>query len=385
MENELKQYFSEHEDEFFMLFKKIIEINSYSYNKAGIDKVLDTIKSYLGTSFDYQTIESDTYGNLLRASTPAVKTKNTQIMLCGHMDTVFPQDAGFLDYTESDGIIKGPGVFDMKGGLLIGIMTLKFLEHKNLLKKIPVTFFFNSDEEIGSPFSKPYIETEAKRSAAAFVLEGAGHNGEIVTGRKGKIGASLECFGEAGHAAFKIAGKKSAILELAHKIIEIENINDTNTQISANVGKISGGVGPNTISDYAKATIDIRFTNSDDEKNIKQKLAEIDSMNFVDGVTSKLEITSGRGSMEESTLNLSFYEDLKNIIEGYNVKFGREFRGGVSDANAIANVNTPVLDGFGPIGADDHSRNEFIEKDSIIERFIILTVSLLRVFETKIK
>lgn len=385
MEDELKQYFEEHENEFFMLFKELIEINSYSYNKAGIDKVLETIKSYLGSAFDYEIIESQTYGNMLKASTPALKSTNKQIMLCGHMDTVFPEDSGFLEYKEIDNLIKGPGVFDMKGGLLIGIMVLKFIEQKNLLNEMPITFFFNSDEEIGSPFSKPYIEAEAKKSVAAFVLEGAGNNGEIVTGRKGKIGASLECFGEEGHAAFKIADKKSAILELAHKIIEIEKLNDSRTQISANVGKISGGVGPNTISENAKAIIDIRFISNEDEKRIKQKLSDIESACFVEGVKSKLEITSGRGSMDESELNLSFYEDIKKIVDKYPVKFGREFRGGVSDANTIAKIKIPVLDGFGPIGADDHSRNEFILKDSIIERFMILTASIYLVFETKIK
>ena len=146
-----------------------------------------------------------------------------QVLLVGHMDTVFPKETDFNWYKEDKENSYGPGVVDMKGGLVVGIYALMALDKLGLLQQIPLTFVFNSDEEIGSRSSVDLIQKEANSSAFAFVLEAGGLENEIVTGRKGNLTIELHIEGEAGHAAFATKNKPSAILEMAHKIIEFED------------------------------------------------------------------------------------------------------------------------------------------------------------------
>ncbi len=142
------------------------------------------------------------------------------------MDTVFAADTDFTAYREDDTQAYGPGVIDMKGGLVAGIFALKALSAVDLLKRIPLVFVFNSDEEVGSRRSLALIRKEARKSACAFVLEAGGLNGEVVTARKGNLSATLIVNGRAGHAAFAGADKASAILEMAYKTLAIEALND---------------------------------------------------------------------------------------------------------------------------------------------------------------
>ena len=176
------------------------------------------------------------------------------------MDTVFPEDTDFNWYKEDRANSYGPGVADMKGGLVAGIFALKALIARGLLENIPVTFIFNSDEESGSGSSREIIRQEARNSAFAFVLECGGLNGEIATGRKGNLSIKLTVKGRAGHAAFAGPDKGSAILELARKTIEFESLNEPEKGISVNVGIFEGGIGSNTVAENAVANVDFRFT-----------------------------------------------------------------------------------------------------------------------------
>lgn len=374
---EIRNYLTSCEPGMFDLLKRMVETQSHSYHKSGNDRMMALITSeFDDSSLTCTEIAEETFGNHLVVRTPATGSFANQILLVGHTDTVFPEYSPFKQYGEDNQKCYGPGVIDMKGGLIAGIYALKALDSLGLLRKIPVTFVFNSDEEIGSRTSAPIIRREARKSLFAFVLECGGLQGEIVTGRKANMSIRMETFGRAGHAATAGQNKASAILELAHKIIQFESLNDPSRKITVNAGKISGGIGPNTVADHAEAGIDIRYEDSKDRRHLEKKIEKIGRTCHVPGVVTQVDIVSGRPPMPQSAKNRQLFDIIKTVATELNIDIKEEFRFGVSDANLIADENTPVIDGLGPIGAEDHSENEYMIKESLVKRTLLLACAI---------
>ncbi len=366
----------------FDLLEKMVRIQSGTYNKSGVDEMGRLIMStFQPHAVSCQVIEQDTLGNHLVVTSFCEERFDKQILLSGHMDTVFPEDTDFNWYKEESTHCFGPGVIDMKGGLVAGIFALKALDNETLLTKIPVTFFFNSDEEIGSPSSKEHLQKEARNSALAFVLETGGRNGEIVTGRKGNLSLELEIKGIAGHAAFAGKDKASAIVELAHKIIALESLNELGRGISVNVGKVHGGIGPNTVPEHALARIDFRFTGTSDKAALEKNISEIIQKPNIPKTSSHFAILSSRPPMPASQHNKKLFKAVQETAASIGLSVSEEFRAGVSDANLIAGEHTPVIDGLGPIGAMDHSEDEYMIKASLLQRSILLACSIIDCWE----
>ena len=369
---ELQQFITENDTSLFSLLEELVLIQSYSYNKAGVDRVSARIAGEMsGMGFSCTFSRSDTLGDTLIARSPGHTGGKKQILIVGHMDTVFPEDSPFNWYKETKTQCFGPGVADMKGGLVVGIYAIKALIHAKRLKDLPVTFIFNSDEEIGSPSSKELIAREAEQSAQAYVLEAGGLSNEIVTGRKGNFSVDLTISGKAGHAAFAGPDKASAILELAHKTLEIEKLNAPEKGVSANVGTVHGGIGSNTVPDRAAAALDFRFLNPEDARQIKERFTRIAQTQTVPGTSSELNIRSSRPAMPQSPGNVRLFEEIRAIARDLGVTISQELRQGVSDANIIAGKGIPVVDGLGPVGAKDHSEEEYIDRASLLERSLL--------------
>ena len=369
---EIKSFVMDNTSAIFSLLEELVLIQSYSYNKAGVDRVSSRIASEMKQmGFSCEWSKSPTYGDTLIARSPAWNKDKKQILITGHMDTVFPEDSGFDWYKEDDTMCFGPGVADMKGGLVVGIFALKALHHLGRLNQMPVTFIFNSDEEIGSPSSRELIRKEADRSSLAFVLEAGGLNNEIVTGRKGNFSVNMTITGKAGHAAFAGPAKASAILELAHKTLAIEGMNQPEKAISANVGTVHGGIGSNTVPDMAQAALDFRFLTQEDAQIIKARFTRIIETMTVPGTASEMTIKSSRPAMPQSEANIRLFGQIQSIAQDLGFSISQELRQGVSDANIIAGSNIPVVDGLGPIGAKDHSKDEYIDKASLWERTLL--------------
>lgn len=377
MDEWLRTYLSTHRSQMFDLLRQLVCINSGSHNKPGVDAVGRVIANALADcDLTLDVIEIKPVGNPLVFRTPCPPTETGQVLLVGHMDTVFPADTDFRNYREDADRAYGPGVIDMKGGLVAGIFALKALSEANLLQRLPLSFVLNSDEEIGSKQSKALIRREAEKSVCAFVLEGGGLNGEVVTGRKGNLSARLTVAGRAGHAAFAGPDKTSAIVEMAHKILAIEALNDFSAGILANAGTVTGGIGPNTVAERAEALLDFRFVQPEDEDRLKTKLSQICAQIMVPGAAAELEIVSGRPPMPGSEANQALYDRVDRIADRLGIAIRPEFRSGVSDANFIAQTGTPVLDGLGPIGAGDHSPEEYMLKESLPQRTLLLATIL---------
>jgi len=377
-DNPIISFLNAHEPDMFALLEKMVLIQSGSHNKEGVDRVARLIQSiFQSNTVSCRTMEQTKFGNHLIVRSLCKKRFDKQILLVGHMDTVFPKNTDFNWYRENSTHCYGPGVIDMKGGLVVGIFALKALDSKGLLKKNPITFIFNSDEEIGSPGSGDLIKSEAKKSACAFVLECGGLEGEVVTGRKGNLSVKLDVFGKSGHAAFAGKDKASAILELAHKIIDLESLNDNEKGITVNVGRIQGGLGPNTVPEHAFARIDFRFVEQKDYKFLKERISKIAAGQKIPHTRADFEIVSSRPPMEQTHANRKLFQTVKTVAQRLGLPIREEFRSGVSDANIIAEQDIPVLDGLGPIGAKDHSKDEYMIKASLLQRSILLACSII--------
>lgn len=369
------------EQEMLAFLERIVRINSYTGNKAGVDAVGREIATRMeAEGFHVEMSPRDDVGdNLIVRNDVAreMSSDDRQVLFCGHMDTVFPDDGSFDCFRHEGDTIIGPGVVDMKGGLVVGMWALFILKDMGLLRDVPVTFVFNSDEETGSYHSRDLIMKEAARSVFAFVFECASPNGGTVTGRKGKATFNLTARGKSGHAGNLSQSKSSAILELAHKTIALEALNDAQCGVSVNVGLVNGGVGPNTIAPKASGVVECRFRTAQDEKELVAGVNAMQDAPDVPGTRLEVEVVPGRPPMEQSDGNRKLYRVVEQVCRELSLPIAEEFRGGVSDANYIAKMGVPVVDGMGPAGAKDHSPDEYLIVETLVDRVAISAISTL--------
>ncbi len=365
-------YLEGQSDGILELLKDLVLIQSSTHNKPGVNRVCDAVvKAVEDLPFRLTRFENENYGDTLIFSSHSAGDSGN-ILLVGHLDTVFPEDTDFKFFREDEKNVYGPGVIDMKGGIVSIIYALKALNSCNMLSKIPIRVIFNTDEEIGSPVSRAIIALQAKKSAMALVTECGGMNGEVVTGRKGRLGLEIHVKGKAGHAANLTEAKSSAVLDLAHKIIEIESLNNTFPELTVNVGKIEGGTGPNSIAETAMAAIDIRYSTEETFSAFMIRLEEINDRIDVTGTTSRLVKIADRPAMVTTEQNRELFNIAAEAGKSLNISVLEEFRSGGSDANIISAAGTPVIDGLGPIGMYDHSDREYMIKNSLLNRTKLL-------------
>jgi glutamate carboxypeptidase len=382
MNSAIANYLKDREPEMLTFLKNLVLTQSGTRHKAGVDRVGRLIAQTLSPlGLKVAFLPQEKFGDILSVATPTVKD-GRNVLLVGHMDTVFPADTAFNWCREEGEEVRGPGVIDMKGGLVVIVYALKALGQVGEVTRLPIQCIFNPDEEVGSPVSGPLISAEAKRSAMAFVMECGGLNGGVVTGRKGRWGFKLEFRGKGGHAAFAKEDKASAIMEMAYKILRLEGLNGFVEGLTVNVGQIQGGIGPNTVAEEAAAWVDIRFMSAEGENAFVAKLDEIIDRPFVAGTTVKVESISRRPPMAQTAGNRALFEVVAKQGEALGLSVMEEYRYGVSDANRIAAENTPVLDGLGPIGDQDHSDREYMVKSSLVERCQLLALSLLEAWRS---
>ena len=378
MKESLVGFVAKNEKEQFSMLEQLVLQQSYSRYKKGVDAVGQMIAASLkGTGMTLEVVQESEVGDQLIFRSPAYRAGSPSILLVGHMDTVYPVESSFDWYKDDGKKVFGPGVIDMKGGLVTAVFALKALAACRLLEEIPLALICNSDEEIGSPASGPLIKTEAERSLFGFGFECGGLNGEIVTGRKGEVGYLLAVKGQAGHAAFVGSEKASAILELAHKVIALERLNDDRKGIVVNVGVIKGGIGPNTVADSAVAEIDTRFMELVDAENTALKIEQIALDCLVPGTRAKLHRTLLRLPMVQSAGNRELFQLVSQEADMLGLSCREELRSGVSDASVIAEAGIPVVDGLGPIGDCDHSEKEYMIRDSLPARTKLAALSIL--------
>ncbi|CAM3270655.1 M20 family metallopeptidase [Brevibacillus invocatus] len=368
----MKDYLQSKQEEMLHLLEKLVNIDSGTYVKSGIDEVGRVLqKEYEALGYVVKVDQQPERGNNLTfrhkdASDP-------QILAIAHMDTVFVEGTvSERPFTRDEKRAYGPGVHDMKGSQVALLYALKALIQENAEAYKNVVILLNTDEEIGSPESRPLIEAVAKETKYALIVEPSQSGETVVSQRKGGGKYFLKVSGIAAHAGGEPEKGRSAIEELAHKIVKLHALTDLEAGVTLNVGIVRGGTSVNTISPHAYGALDVRVETPEQAEEIDRKIREICATPDVEGTS--IELT---GKMRRPPLILSdASRELLAVVQEAGRELGVEITdiksGGGSDGNLTAAVGVATIDGLGPVGAHAHSAEEYLEIDSLVERTLLI-------------
>ena len=269
----------------------------------------------------------------------------------------------------------GPGIYDMKGGVIIALSAAASLIVDGQETPLPLRFLIVSDEEIGSPTSRPHIEAAAENAKYVLVTEPARDGGKIVTGRKGSARMTMKAHGAPAHSGMRHQDGESAILEIARQIVDLEAMTDYDSGLTVNIGLVSGGSGANVVPEHATAEIDIRMIRPEDGETAVARVRSAKPYNpkVTLGVTGGM----NRPPFQKSNAIASLYEHARGLAAEIGIDLQDVFTGGGSDGNFTA-AKVATLDGLGVDGAGAHTLEEHLLISSLLPRMTLLR----RLFET---
>ena len=304
-----------------------------------------------------------------------------QILLCGHMDTVYGEDHPFQETREVDGnTLNGPGVADMKGGIIVMLYALLALERSSFAEQIGWQVLLTPDEEIGSLSSAPLLAELAQKNHLGLIYEPAmTPEGHLAGARKGSGKFSIIAHGQAAHAGRAFADGRNAISAMARIIADIEQLNNNEHGLTINVGRISGGSAVNIVPDLCICHLDVRYQQAEDSKQIEQNLqAIVNKHNQQEGYHIKLhgQITRPAKALEGKTLAL--FELVKQAGNELGLDIDWLPSGGCCDGNNLAACGLPVVDSLGVRGGRIHSEQEFVLLNSLVERAQLSSLLLMK-------
>ena len=360
----------------------LVAIESPTTDKAAVDRCGAALASRLEAIGGRVTrLPRPDRGDHIRAEfgpAEAGHYQQTQILLLGHFDTVWP--VGQLDrmpLTRSGGRLHGPGVFDMKAGIAIAMLATRALLEAAPTTVHRIVMLWTADEEIGSESSRAAIEDEARRSRAVLVLEPSLPGGAVKTSRKGCGSYQLTVRGVAAHAGIEPQKGASAVHELAHQILRVNALQDLARGISVNVVQVSGGLRSNVIPDEARATVDVRVPTAAAAVEID---AAFRGLRAVD-VRTTVEAHGGidRPPLERTGLVERLYRQAQDVAREMGQELGEGATGGGSDGNFTAALGVPTLDGLGAIGDGAHALHEHVDIETLPDRAALVAGLITRI------
>jgi glutamate carboxypeptidase len=296
----------------------------------------------------------------------------------GHRDTVYPKgEAGRRPFRIEAGRAYGPGVADMKGGLVVNAFVLAAFRRLGGAPA-PLAGLITSDEEIGSPSSRPVIERVARGARCIFNSEPGRPGGNVVTARKGGVFLRLEVTGRAAHSGGNFEKGISAIGELAHKIVAIHRLTDLERGVTLNVGTVRGGQSVNTTAPSAEGQIDLRYIRPQDRATALAALQEIVDRSTVPGATARLEVAGEFLPLTQSAASEALFAVYRDAARDAGLDVAGEFSGGCADSGFTAAVGCPTLCATGAVGGNAHTPEEYLEIGSLVPRAQALALAILR-------
>ncbi len=363
--------------------ERLVNIDCGSYTPDGVNEVgrwTAGFLSGLGADIDIRPDPGGRFGNTV-VGTFHGRVDGPRVLLIGHMDTVFdPGTAAERPFRVTDGTAHGPGVTDMKSGLLAGLYAVKALIGE--LGGLPferLTFIANPDEEIGSPTSVVHIREAAADVDACLVLECARANGDIVSARKGILDTRLTVHGRAAHAGVEPEKGRSAILEAARLVHALHALNGRWPGVSVNVGKIAGGTRPNVVAERCELEVDVRATTTDGLAEVEAAIRDLVATTEIPDTSVEPYVMVAWQPMEKLARSGRLVEHAQAVATRLGFSVNDTSTGGASDANTTSGMGVPTLDGLGPIGGNDHSPSEYLDVDSIVPRTALLAGLLLAI------
>ena len=351
----------------------LVNIDSGSGQVEGINQIVTCLEQWLSdTGFTVSLHPTDHFGNNLAARRQG--RGHLRLLLVGHVDTVYPQGAvAARPYQLQGGIASGPGVIDMKSGVLMGIYALKALVEANFEEYGELVVVFNTDEEVGSPGSAALLHEIARQVDAGLVLEPS-RSVEIITkARKGVDKYVMEIRGVPAHSGADPNRGRSAVIELAHKMIAVHNLNSVFPGVTFNVTRISSNEQLNIVPDSARCHISVRAYNEHGLSLAAAALEQIAAGRSVPDTHTRLARTRGRNPYEATPQIIHLVEIARAEGEGLGLNIIAESKGGVSDGNLLVEAGVPILDSLGPVGGFMHDlQREFLRVDSLPVRGALL-------------
>jgi glutamate carboxypeptidase len=373
---QLMEYLDLHREALFALLEKQVAAESPSSEPASQQRILGLLeKEFNDLDLSVQRIAGVNTGGHLLAEFGNSGLSGKQLMI-GHCDTVWPVGTlNRMPWKVEGGIIKGPGVFDMKGGLVQMVFALRAIRELGFVPPLQPVIFINSDEEIGSFESEPYIMRLAQEVSRVFVIEPAlGESGKLKTARKGVGGFTIDIKGKAAHAGLDPEKGISAIHELSYVIQELYDIADAYDGVTVNVGIIEGGTRTNVVAPWSKAEVDVRIPTVKDAKPVENDIMSLQPR--LSGIELSVQGGINRLPMERTEANQSLWRKAQKVGEALGLKLEEGSSGGGSDGNTTSQY-VATLDGLGPVGDGAHADHEYIVADKLLERCALLALLLL--------
>ncbi len=363
--------------EMLAMLRRFVDAESPSLEKAAADRCCGILaEEWSKRGVRVERIVQKHRGDILRIThAPSKSRLSGQLLVLGHYDTVY--SSGTLQkmpFRVSAGKAYGPGVFDMKAGIVQALFALQALRQAEIPLRKRLVFLWTSDEEIGSEASRKLLEAEARRSDAVFVLEPSfGPAGLLKTARKGVGEAELIVHGRASHAGLAPQEGINAIHELARQLARIEKWNDYRRGVTINAGLIEGGTRTNVIPERARAVLDLRALRASDMSSLEDRLRDLRPLQS----GARLEITAGfdRPPLEHK-MSATLFARAQLLAKEMNLSLGECTVGGGSDGNFIAALGIPTLDGLGAVGDGAHSSREHVLINTMPARAALLAALL---------
>jgi glutamate carboxypeptidase len=353
--------------------KRWVETESPTQSTAAVNRMIDLVQSDiagLGVRVERMPGKNGFADNLIVRNT--APGEGPGIVILSHVDTVHPIGtlSGALPFRRDGDRLYGPGLFDMKGGAYLALEAFRQVAQQKTAK-LPITFVFTPDEEVGSPTSRAVIEAEAKNARYVLVTEPARDGGKIVTARKGVGRFEVKATGVPAHSGARHQDGRSAIKEMARQVLAIEGMTDYSRGVTTTVGVISGGTAPNVIPQHCKISVDLRVRDVAAGEEFEGKILDLEP--FDAGVT--LEVTGGmnRPPFEMSTAIEVLFRHAQAVARGIGFELQHtEMTGGGSDGNFTAALGVPTLDGLGIDGDGAHTHWEHGLISSIEPRTLLM-------------
>jgi glutamate carboxypeptidase len=366
------------------LLRGLVEIESWSSDKAGVDRAGAFLQRELErVGMQVERYPQETFGDQLVARRS--HGGKGRVLLLGHLDTVWP--AGTLrdwPYTVSaDGMARGPGVGDMKGGLIVALGALEALRTYGTCRLESISFLLVPDEELGTPYSRPLIESEARRADWAFVMEPGRENGGVVTSRSVVGKFVVRANGVSAHCGVDYARGASAVRALAAKVAPLEALTKNEQGIIVNVGVFKGGEARQVIPARAEMQVDFRAPDREEAEGLMRRIEEIAAGADDPRVTVVVEGGMTRPAFPRSAGTVHMYEAAAAIAAEIGIPLPEEHTRGGSDGSLVAAQGVATLDGMGPVSLDDCSRNERVVLSTIVPRTLLLAATILALDEER--
>ncbi|WP_135466862.1 M20 family metallopeptidase [Crenalkalicoccus roseus] len=364
--------------------ERMVNTDGGSYDKAGVDAVGAQIRDFCDRhGIPVEVVPRERHGDCLKArveggEAPGGGNMRRSIVLMGHRDTVFPRgEPQRRPFRMEGGIAYGPGVADMKAGLVMNMFVLAAFRKFGGAPG-PLLGLFTGDEEIGSPEGREVIEATAREARVVFNSEPGRPSGGVVTGRKGGVFSVFDIEGKAAHSGGNFEAGISAIEELARKIQAIHALTDLRRGITLNVGLVSGGQSVNTVAPWAQGQVDLRYVEPADRDEIMGKIHDIVARSFVPGTRARLTVRGEFLPLTQNAASARLFEAYRAAAAESGLAVKGEFSGGCADSGFTAAVGAPTLCAVGPVGGKAHSPEEYLEVATMVPRAQALARAILR-------